>query len=164
MKKPNGVCMDGEGRVAVADWGNNRIQVFTEDGEPVFTFGDSGSKKLTCPTGCIFHQNMFIVSDGGNNCLKIFDRSGKFLRKIGEKGKGDGQWNWPCGLCVEKCGDHHNILVCDRKNNRIVQFSVEGPFIGKTFTELQGPFGIATTPDGRILVADYEAKKVYVLK
>ena len=107
---------------------------------------------------------MFIFSDRGNNCLKIFDCSGKFLRKIGEKGKGDGQLNSPWGLCIEKCGDHHNILVCDRKNNRIVQFSVEGSFSGKTVTELQGPRGIATTSDGRILVTDSEARKVYLLK
>ena len=103
--------MDDEGRVAVADWGNNRIQVFTKDGEPVFTFGDSGSEKLSWPAGCIFHQSMFIVSDGGINCLKIFDHSGKFLCKIGEKGKGDGQLNSPWGLCVEKCGDHHNSCL-----------------------------------------------------
>ena len=81
LKNPRGVCMDGQGRVAVADCVNNRIQVFTEDGEPVFTFGDSGSGKRNSPIGCMFHQNMFIVSDGGNNCLKIFDCSGKFLRK-----------------------------------------------------------------------------------
>ena len=161
---PKGVCMDVEGRVAVADWGNNRIQVFTEDGEPVFTFGDSGLEKLTCPIGCIFHQNMFIVSDGENNCLKIFDRSGKFLRKIGEKGKGDEQLNWPWGLCIEKCGDHHNILVCDSKNNRIVQFSVEGSFTGKTVSRLRDPTEIATTPDSRMLVIDYQGEKIYILK
>ena len=164
LVNPKGVCMYGEGRVAVVDWGNNRIQVFTEDGEPVFTFGDSGSETLISPTGCIFHQNMFIVCDGWNSCLKIFDRSGKFLRKIGEEGKGDGQLNWPWGLCVEKCGVHHNILVCDTDNKRIAQFSVEGSFSGKTVTKLQCPCGIATTPDGRILVTDIVAKKVFVLK
>ena len=156
--------MDGEGRVAVADWDNDRIQVFTEDGEPVFEFGQSGLEKLNSPTGCIFHQNMFIVCDGWNNCLKIFDRSGKFLRKIGEQGKGDGQLNRPWGLWTEKCGNCHNILVCDRSNNRIVQFSVEGSFSGKTVTKLQDPTGIATTPDGRILVTDHGAKKIYILK
>ena len=161
---PEDVCMDGEGRVAVADWGNNRIQVFTEDGEPVFTFGDSGSEKLNLPSGCIFHQSMFIVSDSGNNCLKVFNRSGKFLRKIREKNKGDGQLNYPWGLCIEKCGDHHNILVCDPGNKRIVQFSVEGSFSGKTVTELQDPCGIATTSDGRILVGDSDVGKVYLLK
>ena len=161
---PVGVCMDGEGRVAVSD-NYNRIQVFTENGELVLTFQRSGSGHLNWPAGCIFHQSMFIVPDRGNNCLKIFDRSGKFLRKIGEKGKGDGQLKTPWGLCIEKCGDHHNILVCDRSNKRIVQFSVEGSFSGKTVTELQlSPLGIATRSDGRILVTDYNARKVYFLK
>ena len=94
LSNPASVCMDD----AVADWGNSRIQVFTKDGEPVFTFGDSGSEKLSWPAGCIFHQNMFIVSDRENSCLKIFDRSGKFLCKIEEKGKADGPLNWPWGL------------------------------------------------------------------
>ena len=164
LMNPIGVCMDGEGRVAVADYNNNRIQVFTEDGEPVFKFGDSGSENPRRPTGCVFHQNMFIVCDRGNNCLKIFDRSGKFLRKIGEQGEGDGQLNWPRGPCVEKRGDHHNILVCDRNNSRIVQFSMEGVFTGKTVSKLQDPIGIATTPDGRILVTDYKAKEILILK
>ena len=160
LMNPEDVCMDGEGRVAVADYNNNRIQVFTEDGEAVFRFGE----KLRSPTGCIFHQKMFIVCDRGNDCLKIFDRSGKFLRKIGERGEGDGQLNSPWGLCVEKCDDYHNILVCDCNNKRIVQFSMEGPFTGKTVSKLLDPIGIATTPDGRILVTDSQAGKIYILK
>ena len=86
--------MDGEGCI-VAEYLNKRIQVFTKDGEPVFIFEASGSGKLNSPTGCIVYENRFIVSDTKNNCLKIFDNSGKFLRKIGEKGKGDGQFNSP---------------------------------------------------------------------
>jgi len=164
IQNPLSVCMDGEGRVVVADFYNNRIQVFTKDGKPLFQFGDSGSEKLIGPTACIFHQNKFIVSDWKNNCLIIFDHSGKFLLKTGEQGKGDGQLNCPRGLCLEKCGNHHNILVCDRDNGRVVQFSVEGVFTGKFVTELQDPVGIATTPDGRILVTDWWAKKIYILK
>ena len=160
-RNPVSVCMDGEGRVVVADFNDNRIQLFTKDGKPVLNFGDSGPGKLNHPTGCIFHQNKFIVSDMRKNCLKIFDCSAKFLCKIGKQGKSDGQLNCPWDLCVEKCGNHHNILVCDRKNGRIVQFSVEGSFTGKTVTEfIQDPRGIATTPDGRILVTDYTAKKI----
>jgi len=49
---PTSVCLDGEGRV-VADCINNRIQVFTKDGEPVLKFGDSGPEKLYRPSGCI---------------------------------------------------------------------------------------------------------------
>ena len=159
LLEPEGVCVDDEGRVAVADLSNNRIQVFTEDGEPVLRFGI-----LNRPNGCIFLQKMFIVCDSWSHCLKIFDRSGEFLRNIGEQGEGDGQLRLPLGLCVEKCGDHHYIFVCDRNNQRIVQFSVEGSFIGKTFTELRDPTGITITPDGRILVTGNEAKTIYILK
>jgi len=164
LQNPTSVCVDGEGRVVVADCVNNRIQVFTKDGVPLFKFGDSGPGKLDHPTGCIYHQNKFIVSDTNNDCLKIFDCAGKLVRKIGRKGKGDGQLSWPQSLCVEKCGSQHNILVCDSGNGRIVQFSEDGSFTGETVTKLQDPIAIATTPDSRILVSDFEAKKVYFLK
>ena len=166
LRNPVGVCLDDEGRVVVADFINNRIQIFTKEGKPALSFGDSCSdrEKLNRPPGCIFHENNFIVSDIRKNCLKVFDRSGRFLRKIEKQGKDAGQLNLPWSLCVEKCGNHRNILVCDRWNNRIVLFSDEGSFAGKTVVELPDPVGIATAPDGRILVTIYEGKRVIILK
>ena len=111
-----------------------------------------------------YHENKFIVSDIGNHCLKVFDRSGKFLYKIGEKGEADGQFLFPWGLCVEKYGDHQNLLVCDRNNGRIQQFTMEGRFIGKTVVKLRNPKAIAISPDGRILICDYRDKKIHILK
>ena len=94
----------------------------------------------------------------------MFDKSGMFLYKIGEEGEADGQFSSPWGLCVKKYGDHQNLLVCDRNNGRIQQFTMEGRFIGKTIVKLRDPKAIATTPDGRILVCDYEDKKIHILK
>jgi len=164
FQNPGSVCVDDEGRVVVADYGNNRIQVLTKDGKLVFKFGDSGAEKLNNPTGCIYHKNMFIVSDCQNNSLKVFDSSGTFLYKIGQRGEADGRLSVPWGLCVEQYGNRQNLLVCDNNNCRIQQFTVEGCFTGKTVTGLQDPMHIATTPDGRILVSDYETKKIHVLK
>ena len=166
LQDPGSVCMDGQGRVVVADCSNNRMQIFTKEGEPVLSFGTNGPEKLNRPTGCIFLENTFIVSDAKNHCLKIFDISGKFLRKIGEQGKDDGQLlqQHPQGLCVEKVGNHHNILVCDRNNKRIVQYTVEGLLTGKTVADLLNPVRIAPTPDHRILVSDFRAKKIYILQ
>ena len=76
---PLSVCVDEEGRVIVADYKNNRIQVLSQDGEPLFQFGDSGPKKLSKPKLCTYRENKFIVSDRGNHCLKVFDDTGKFL-------------------------------------------------------------------------------------
>ena len=89
----------------------NRIQVLSQDGEPLLQFGDIGPEKLNKPKSCIYHENKFIVSDLGNYCLKVFDNSGKFLYNIGEQGEGDEQFKGPQGLCLQKCGNHHNLLV-----------------------------------------------------
>ena len=159
-----GIFMNDEGHVILADYSSNRIQVLDKDGKFMYEFGDNGPGKLDQPTGCIYHENKFIVSDIGNHCLKVFDKSGKFLYKIGEKGEADGQFLFPWGLCVEKYGDHQNLLVCDRNNGRIQQFTMEGRFIGKTVVKLRNPKAIAISPDGRILICDYRDKKIHILK
>ena len=164
FKNPGSVCMDGEGHVVVADFDNNRIQLLTKDGKPVLKFGDSGPEKLNSPIECIYHKNVFIVTDTFNHCLKVFNSSRKFLYKIGEEGKADGQFTHPCSLCVEKYGNRQNLLVCDNENGRIQQFTVDGCFTGKTVTKIEKPVAIVTTIDGRILVSDAREQKVYILK
>ena len=164
FQNPASVCVDEQGRVIVADIFNNRIQVLSQDGEPLFQFGNSGPEKLSKPFSCIYHESKFIVSDWGNNCLKVFDNTGKFLYKRGEDGEGDGQLNGPYGLCLQKCSNHHNLLVCNRANGRVDQFTVEGCFTGKTVVKIQDPTMMTTTPDRLILVTDYKAKKIHILK
>ena len=157
---PASLCMDGERHFVVAEFNNHRIQVLSEDGDPVSKVGDSGPEKLNHPIACIYYQTNFIVSDNWNDCLKVFDSKGTFLNKIGS----EGQLNSPWGLCIEKCGNHQNLLVCNYSNGHVDQFTMEGCFTGKTVANLQRPTTITTTPDGRILVCDFTAKKIYVLK
>ena len=162
---PEGIFISDEGHIIVADYSNDRIQVLNKDGKFMFKFGDNGPGGPNWgPCGCIYHGNKFIVSDSQNHCLKVFDKSGKFLYKIGEEGEADGQFLSPWGICVKKYGDHQNLLVCDRGNGRIQQFTMEGRFIGKTVEKLGDPKAIATTLDGRILVCDYKDKKIHILK
>ena len=164
FKRPEGIFISDEGHVIVVDYYNNRIQVLYKDGKFMFKFGDDDPGKLNEPSGCIYHKDKFIVSDSGNHCLKVFDKSGKFLYEIGEKGEADGQFVSPWGLCVEKYGDHQNLLVCDEDNGRIQQFTLEGRFSGKTVIKLKDPKTMAATQDGCILVCDYEDKKIHILR
>ena len=161
---PTGVCITSNGCfIVVADCGNNRIQVFTMDGEPVFKFGDSGPERLNNPSSCVCYEEKFIVTDLKNNCVKVFDGKGQFLYKFGGKGNGEGQMNIPCCSCVDKYG---NLLVCDSRNGRIQQFSLEGNFTGKTSTKvnLTVPWGVTTMPDDRILITEHHGKEVKILK
>ena len=161
LKNPAGVCIDDEGRIIVSEYNNHRVQILTRDGVAMLKFGDSGLEKLKNPVGCICYKNMFIVADSGNSCLKIFNSSGKFLRKIGEKGNADGQFLTPYGVCVDQ---HGNIFASDKESGHVQQFTIEGHFTGKTVTKLTWPWGMATMPDGRILVCDYKAGKVLFFK
>ena len=161
FNSPLDVCLDDEGRIVVTECGNHRIHVLSKEGETVSIFGDSGQEKLDCPTSCIPYKNMFRVSDGGNSCIKVYDQSGTFLYKFGTQGNQDGQFNSPYGMLVDR---YSNLLVCDRSNNRVQHFTLDGRFTGKTLTHLPVPVGIATAPDGRILVTSYTANKVYILK
>ena len=166
--KPVSVCVDDEGRVIVVDCCNHRVQVLSQDGEPLFKFGDSGPEKLNLPFECIYHENKFIVSDYNllynNNSAKFYDNTGKFLYKIRKSRQGDEQLRGPCRLCVQKCVDHHNLLVCDKNNNCVDQYTLEGCFTGKTDYKFKGLMKITTTPDGLILASDSKASKIYILK
>ena len=164
FKNPLDVCLDDEGRIVVTEWSNHRTHVLSKRGEPISIFGDSGSEKVNRPTSCIPYKNMFLVSDGNNHCVKVYDQSGTFLYKFGTPGKQDGQFKWPHGMLVDSFS---NLLVCDSDNNRVQQFTLDGrftQFTGKTLTHLPLPVGIATAPDGRILVTSWKANKVYTLK
>ena len=157
---PVDVCLDEQQRIVVTEYHNHRIQVMTQEGETITMFGDSGPEKLQNPTSCIPYKNMFLVSDRGNNCIKVFDQSGAFLHKFGKKGNQDGELNVPLGMILDSS---NNLLVCDYDNDRVQQFSLDGRFTGKTITYIRRPVGIATAPDGRILVTS-TANKVYILK
>ena len=155
LVKPSGIAVNSKGQIAVSDHGSHCIRITDKEGNCVRKVGCYGNN---------VGQLKFIVSEWGNNCLKVFDSTGKFLYKIEEPGKGDGQLKLPYGLCLQKCGNHHNLLVCNRVNGRVDQITVEGCFTGKTVVKLQAPIIITTTPDGLILVTDYKAKKIHILK
>ena len=161
FEKPIDVCLDDEGRIVAVEYSNNRIQVISKEGETHSIFGDSGPEKLDHPRGCVYFKNLTFVSDGGNHCVKAFDQTGKFLYKCGKQGNQDGQFNFPYHMHVDSS---NNLLVCDKGNNRVQQFFLDGRFTGKSTALLPNPAGITIAPDGSILVTSYSEKKVYILK
>ena len=156
---PCDVCLDEERRIVVTEICSGRIQVMSREGETISIFGNIGPEKLNLPMRCLPYKDKFFISDCKDDCIKAFDKSGTFLHKFGKRGDQDGQFDHPNGLLIDS---FNNLLVCDRKNNRVQQFSLDGRFTGKSITHLSHPRGIAATPDGRILVTT--PKKIFILK
>ncbi|XP_028163295.1 protein wech [Ostrinia nubilalis] len=84
---------------------------------------------------------------------------------FGREGQDEGHVSRPWGLCVDREG---NIIVADRRNNRIQIFSNRGEFktmFGSKGTgpgEFDLPAGITTDTYGRIIVIDKDNHRVQV--
>jgi len=59
----------------VTEFGNNRIQQFTQKGESIGMWGMAGDSKGTfkTPWGAVLVENNVLVIDTGNNRLQLFN-------------------------------------------------------------------------------------------
>ena len=79
---PYGIHVDDDGSVYVADWGNDRVQKFSSDGELLAIFGASptGVGSLTRPTGVAVDRDGDVyVADCGNNRVQIYSAGGEYI-------------------------------------------------------------------------------------
>ena len=92
---------------------------------PVLKFGTnagSGPGQLRGATDlAIDNRNGDIyVVDSGNNRVQRFDRDGRFIESFGSAGRGNGQFDRPFGIAIDKDG---YIFVSDTGNKRIQKFA-----------------------------------------
>ena len=155
LNYPCGLSVDSDGNIIVADTGNKLIKIFSPEGKFLMKIGGQGS--FTYPIHCVQCDRYLIVSDGDGHCIKVFDRNGTFQYKFGHEGGGDGEFNYPACLSVNKSG---HLVVCERGNHRIQVFELNGKFVGKFGTkgsnlgEFTNPYSVAVLSNGRIVVTD----------
>ncbi|NIM51793.1 MAG: hypothetical protein GTN62_12635 [Gemmatimonadales bacterium] len=116
------------------------LDIGTLDGaEPYQLFQVSGVARL--PSGGI------VVGNGGTRELRFFDASGRFLKAVGRKGGGPGEFE---GLGALGIVGGDSIAVYDWNLHRVSVFDAAGNF-GRSFTiQMSGgsPFGLGPFDDG----------------
>jgi DNA-binding beta-propeller fold protein YncE len=121
-----------DGTLVVADAYNNRIQVFSEDGQPLDRWGGifgsgvpgSGRGSFRVATGvAIDGSSRVYVADFQNHRIQVFSREGAFLTAFGSHGSDPGQFNRPTDLDF---GPDGRIYVVDSGNDRIQVFASLG--------------------------------------
>jgi len=90
MSQPLGIAVAPDGRIYVADTGNDRVQVFRPDGSYEFTIGSTGIEpgQFDGPTAIgVVNSTMIVVADGGNSRLQAFriDPAGIFVAASGAR-------------------------------------------------------------------------------
>ena len=131
LKGPWGVAVNDQDEIAVTEFWNHRVSVFSSDVTHLRSFGRPGQNngEFDFPTGIAFdsHGNI-VVADNGNHRVQVFDRNGNFLSKFGEQGSRDNQLEFPRGLSINGNGD---IIVADKGNKLIKIFSSSRKYLRK---------------------------------
>ena len=165
LNDPRGLSLDSDGNVIVADRFNKLIKIFHPNGQFLRKIGVEGF--FTLPFHCIQYDKYLIVSDSDEHCIKVCDRDGNFLYKFGKKGEGDGEFNEPRCLSVNKAG---HLMVCDAGNHRVQVFELSGKFITKFGTKGSGigefhrAISTAVLSDGRIVVSDFNNHRIQIFE
>jgi DNA-binding beta-propeller fold protein YncE len=160
---PRDIAVDN-GEIYVVDTGNERVEVFAQDGTFLRAFGGFGtdSGKMVEPTGiAIGPDGNVYVADSGNGRISVFTKSGSLVREIpmsqwqGQSTRTNYLAFGPTGLLYATDPDAGAIDVIDPGTGTVV-YTGSGP----ANESIKQPSGIAVASDGTIWVVDTSASKV----
>ena len=100
----------------------------------------------------------FFVADGyGKSFIHQYDRDAKYIRSFGGKGKQAGQTDCPHGLMVDLRGEQPVLVVADRSNRRLQNFTLDGQHLNFVTDELRAPCHFHTRGE-LMVIPDLESR------
>jgi len=169
LSRPHDAAFDRQGRLLVADTGNDRIAIYAVDG--------AQAKLVDAWKGLIGPEGVAVAPDGrvyatntGAGSVSVF-RDGRLERTVGQTGGGAGQFSRPHDVAVDRDG---NVYVVDSGNHRVQLFdaamnhrATSGPELKLNepkYLSLDGDrIWLADEDNHRILLLDRNLKAIGVL-
>ena len=130
----HGIFIDQEDNVYCSTIGQHCVFKFNSQGELVLTLGTPGQTGANdgdpfnrVTDVAVASNSDIFVSDGyGNARVHRYSAGGEHLLSWGEYGDGPGQFN--ISHCV-RIDSQDRVWVCDRENNRLQIFDMEGNYL-----------------------------------
>ena len=121
FSNPYGISVDSKGNVLVADYSNNRIQVFTASGRHLSSITHTTpGQRLQAPVGVAVGPDDWVyVVEFSANRVSVFDENGKYIKSFGKQGDKDGEFINP--YCIVFSDDGF-VYVSDTGNGRVQLF------------------------------------------
>lgn len=116
--------------------------------------------------------DIFIADGYDTNVIFKYSKEGEFIKKFGTKGTSNGQFKTSHGLAIDSRNPQKPLLiVCDRENNRLQRFDLEGNFVDIPIEGLRRPCSISIWSDymliaelaGRAIILDKNYKLISIL-
>jgi len=119
FNRAEGICVDAQDRIYVADSCNHRIQIFSPDGKFLRQYGHAGSGlgQLSYPYDIkVDARGYQFVCEFGNSRIQVFDTDGQPVEIIGGPGAEPGRFANPWSVSLDS---HGNLYVADSQNHRV---------------------------------------------
>ncbi|MEO8107964.1 MAG: hypothetical protein ABI720_11670 [Actinomycetes bacterium] len=118
---PNGIAVDSNDDILVADSNNGRLVIFGQYGKPLASINPGiGEGDLGMPRGvAVDDSGMLLVVDTSDHAVRTYslDKSTPtYLASFGVEGQLDGTFEYPNGVTTDK---RAHVYVTDRENNRV---------------------------------------------
>jgi DNA-binding beta-propeller fold protein YncE len=111
---------------------------------------------------------IFIADGYGKNYVLKFDKNLKFVKAFGGPGEAEGQFKTCHGIALDTRGKKPLLFVCNRNNNRVEYWDLDGNFVRVIQKDLRMPAAVnirgkyAVIPElqGRVTVLDKDGNIV----
>ena len=161
-----GICGFEKGQILFTDSRLNQILVLSTDQKKITVLNDS--LELMQPTGIAWmaqKKEIWVVETKGHR-ISVLDAGGRLLRRIGKRGNGPGDFNYPTFIWID---DKGNVYIVDSMNFRLQILDQNGRFIssfgkiGDASGYFARPKGVAVDTHGNIYIADalYNVVQIY---
>ena len=146
FSSPRGMSTDGKGNILVADYNNNRVQVFKEDGTFVQVIKCDGN-----PTDvAVDNEGKIHVTIHNQNHVQVFSPDGK--THFNPYSNPAGSFQYPQGIAID---DEGYIFITARYSSNfylhVLNYDRKQVY---SLSGLSDPWGVTLDKDGHIYVAD----------
>nr|CAB3267244.1 E3 ubiquitin-protein ligase TRIM71 [Phallusia mammillata] len=164
LQRPSGIEILTNGEIAVADYENKVVNVFSTEGKYKSRIGHG---KLMGPRGICLNRNGHLVVVDNKACqIFIFQVNGRLVTKFGNRGTGPSQLAGPHYAAVNQ---RNEIYVTDFYNHCVKVFTTSGTFLrsigskGEGCGQFNAPTGIAIDFKSHVIVADWGNSRIQIL-
>ena len=152
---PYGMATDGKGKILVADYSNNRVQVFKEDGTFVQAIPCEGSASDVA----VDNEGNIHVTIYNQHCVQVFSPDGK--NELLTYSNPQGYMQYPAGIAIDDEG-YIFVMTCYRGTKYLHVLSPQKTQVNKIspFNDIYDIYGMALDKDGSIYIPDYRNSRI----
>ncbi len=165
LVSPVAVCLGQGDRIYLADSYLAKVFVYDAGGKLMGTIADPNLRR---PAAVAYDgsRDRLYVADSLAHRVWIFGADGRPAGAIGQRGAGNGEFNFPTQLAVDRDGV---VYVTDTLGFRIQMFNADGSFAGlfgrhgDSSGEFASPKGVGIDSEGHVYVVDalFDAVQIF---